>query len=93
MMNKLVRKVFLGAGVVLMVFSISCGPKMASQKTLSQLEECQAAYESAQKKVQELEQQISQLENKIPVLERQLADLEAERDSLRGVLNILEQGY
>jgi len=66
---------------------------MASQDTLNQIQECQAAYDAAQKKVAELQNQISQLENQIPTLEKQLADLESERDSLRSVLNILEQGY
>ncbi len=93
MRKNLTRLVFLGAGIGLMLFSISCGPKMASQETLSQIQECQAAYEAAQKKVDDLQNQISQLENQIPALEKQLADLEAERDSLKGVLNILEQGY
>jgi len=76
-----------------MVATTGCGPKMASQETLNQLEECQQAVASAKAKAAELEAKIAQLKQQIPQAQQEIQQLEAERDSLRQWLQILEQGY
>ncbi len=76
-----------------MVATTGCGPKMASQETLNQIEECQQAAASARQKIADLEAQIAQLKKQIPAKQQEIQQLQAERDSLNQWLQILEQGY
>ncbi len=82
----------LAVGLFL-VFTQACGPKMASQETLNQIQECEAAYQSATAKKAQLEKQIATLKGQIPQLQQELQKLESERDSLKAWLDLLEQGY
>ncbi len=75
------------------VATTGCGPKMASQETLSQIEECQQAVASARSKKANLEAEIARLKQQIPVEQQEIQKLQAERDSLKQWLQILEQGY
>ena len=92
------RRFLWGAPVALfltlaVVATTGCGPKMASQETLNQLEECRQAAASAQQRIAELEAQISELKQQIPQTQQEIQKLEAQRDSLSQWLHILEQGY
>ncbi len=89
------RKQWVGLLAVglLLALSQGCGPKMASQETLNQIQECEAAYQSATQKKAQLEKQIADLKGQIPQLQQELQKLESQRDSLKAWLDLLEQGY
>jgi len=91
-MKRLLWTVPLVLGLAL-VASTGCGPKMASQETLNQLEECQQAVASARAKVANLEAEIARLKQQIPQEQQKIQALQAERDSLKQWLQVLEQGY
>ncbi len=86
------KKLSLVATVgVLAVILAGCGPKKATKETLSQIEECRKAEQSANQKIEELNAQIQQLQSND--LDSKIKALQSERDSLKNYLNILEQGY
>lgn len=86
------RRFAFFALVVAGIAGMACGPKGASKETLSALEEAKAAYEQAVQRRDQLKAQLEELQAKTD-LKDQCASLQAKRDSLRGYLDLLEQGY
>jgi len=72
----------------------ACGPKKATKETLTQLEECNSALESAEARKAELESSINSLEANINAKKSRIEALQSERDSLNYWLHeVLEKGY
>ncbi len=87
-MKKLVGLAVIG---LVAVGLSGCGPKKATRETLSQIEECKKAEESANQKLQQLQAQIDQLKGNN--LDQQITTLQQKRDSLKAYLDLLEKGY
>ncbi len=85
----IIALILVGLGFTL----TGCGPKMASQETLAQLDKVCGAADAAQRRVQQLQEQIDQLQKQKSEKAKQLEALKSERDSLREWLDLLEKGY
>ncbi len=80
----------VGTGILVALFA-GCGPKKATKETMSQIEECRKAEESANQKIAELNAQIKELQSEN--LDSKIQSLQHERDSLKNYLELLEKGY
>ncbi len=85
----LIALLIVGLGITL----AGCGPKMASEETLAQLNKVCGAADAAQQRIQQLQNQIEELQKQKFEKAKQLEALKAERDSLREWLDLLEKGY
>ena len=87
------------SGLVLAGFLVSpfvlggCGPRCASDKTMSEMSEAQMAAESAEARAKALEEERISLQEEIPTKEAKVRDLESQRDALAEELRLLEAGY
>lgn len=79
--------------LVLGIIAISCGPRLATKKTLTSLKECEEEYTQLEKRLNQLNNELENYRKSFPELENRLRTLEKERDSLKKWLEILEKGY
>lgn len=85
MMKKSLVLIILLAFVVSYFSAVGCGPKYASQETLAELEEAEAACEAAKTKVKNLEKKMEQLNEDIAAKEARIVELEKQLMELKGM--------
>lgn len=85
MMKKSLVLIVLLAFVVGYFGAVGCGPKYASEETLAELEEAEAACQAAKLEVKSLENQIVQLKGDIEAKEARIVELEEQLKELKGM--------
>ncbi len=85
MMKKFLALVILLAFAVSYFGVVGCGPKYASDETMAELEEAEAACEAAKMKVKNLETKMEQLKEDIAAKEARIVELEKQLNELKGI--------
>jgi peptidoglycan hydrolase CwlO-like protein len=85
MMKKLLVLTILLAFMVGYFSTVGCGPKYASQETLAEMEEAEAACEAAKLEVKNLEKKMEQLKEDIAAKEARIVELEEQLKELKGM--------
>ncbi|MCK4234117.1 hypothetical protein KAU34_05485 [candidate division WOR-3 bacterium] len=83
-MKKLLILLILFSFTVSFVGFIGCGPKYASEETMTELAEAKSACEAAKAEVKSLEKQIEQLKEEKVAKEAKIIELEKQLEELKG---------